>query len=237
MLVAVSDALPHDLDAMADADGYNAWLIERARPWVRGRVLDAGAGIGTHTTRLAGLADALVALEPDPELTPLLRARAPGVRVVEGDAHAVDGSFDTIVCFNVLEHFTDDEGALRRFRELLAPGGTLVAVVPAHPRLYGTLDRAFGHERRYTRDELRAKVEAAGLRVERLRHVNPLRAVGWLLHARLLRRDHLPRVGLSLYDRLVPLLRAADAVPVPVGLSLWVVAKTTGSASASAANA
>jgi SAM-dependent methyltransferase len=233
----VPEPLPHDLDVMAAANGYNAWLVERARPWVHGRLLDAGAGIGTHTARLAQLADEVVALEPDPALTNLLRRAAPGVRIVEGDARAVDGPFDTIVCFNVLEHIEDDEATMRRFRELLAPDGTLLAVVPAHPGLYGTLDRAFGHERRYGKDELRAKLERAGLRATQLRHVNPIGALGWLLHARLLRRDHLPRRGLSAYDRLVPALRVLDAVPLPVGLSLWVVAKTTGNASASAANA
>lgn len=231
------DPLPHDLDAMAAAGGYNAWLVERGRRWIRGRVLDAGAGIGTHTARLAELGDEVVALEPEPELTPLIRRAAPGVEVVEGDAHDVGGPFDTIVCFNVLEHIEDDEGTMRRFRELLAPDGTLLAVVPAHPALYGTLDRAFGHERRYRKDELRAKLERAGLRVAHVRHVNPLGAAGWLVHARLLRREHLPRRALSVYDRLVPMLRVLDAVPLPIGLSLWAVAKTTGSASARAANA
>ena len=51
-------ALAHDLQAMARAQAYNDWLIDRARPWLRGRVLDVGAGIGTHTTQLRGLADA-----------------------------------------------------------------------------------------------------------------------------------------------------------------------------------
>ena len=50
----------------------------------------------------------------------------------------------------------------------LRPGGRLMALVPAHPRLYGSLDRAYGHERRYTPDRLRSIVEGAGLAVERL---------------------------------------------------------------------
>jgi SAM-dependent methyltransferase len=233
----VTEPLPHDLDEMADADAYNAWLVERARPWLRGRVLDAGAGIGTHTARLRTLADEVVALEPEPELAALLRARVPGVTVVEGDATAVEGPFDAIVCFNVLEHIPDDEATLRRFCELLAPGGALCAIVPAHPALFGSLDRTFGHERRYAKTELRRKLTAAGLAVEQLRHVNPVGAAGWLVQARVFRREHLPPAGLGLYDRLVPALRALDRVPLPFGLSLWAVAKTTGTASASAANA
>jgi SAM-dependent methyltransferase len=233
----VTEPLAHDLDAMAGADAYNDWLIRRAKPWLHGRVLDAGAGIGTHTVRLRGLAAEVVALEPDPELAAILRRRADGVEVVEADAQAVEGSFDAIVCFNVLEHIADDVGTLRRFRELLAPAGAVLLLVPAHPALYGSLDRTFGHERRYSARELRDKLGQAGLEPTVLRHVNPVGAVGWLVQARIRRGEHLARGGLTLYDRLVPVLRPLDAIPLPVGLSLWTVAKTMGSASASTRNA
>lgn len=78
----MSEPLPHDLGAMADADAYNQWLLDRARRWLRGRVLDAGAGIGTQTARLVGMADEVVALEPEAELASLLRRRVPQATVV-----------------------------------------------------------------------------------------------------------------------------------------------------------
>ena len=233
----MTEPLPHDLDRMAIADAYNASLIQRARPWLRGRVLDAGAGVGTHTARLVGLVDDVVALEPSPQLAGLLRRHVPGASVVEGDAWSVDGPFDAIVCFNVLEHIADDAAVFARFGELLAPGGTLCVIVPAHPWLFGQLDRSFGHERRYTSDGLRRKVTDARLEVTTIRHVNPVGALGWLVQGRVLRRNSLPHGGLRLYDRLVPVLRAFDVLPLPVGLSLWAVAKTTGIASESATNA
>jgi SAM-dependent methyltransferase len=222
---------------MADADAYNAWLVDRARPWLRGRVLDAGAGIGTQTLRLVQLADEVVALEPEAELAALLRRRVPQATVVEGDVWSVDGPFDAILCFNVLEHIADDRAVFARFRELLAPGGALCVIVPAHRALFGPLDHSFGHERRYAKSELRSKLAAAGLAPVVLRHVNVVGAAGWLVQSRILRRKGLPRGGLTLYDRLVPVFRAIDLVPLPVGLSLWAVAKTTGIASASATNA
>jgi len=222
---------------MAGATAYNEWLVERARPWLHGRVLDVGAGIGTHTVRLERFADEVVALEPERELATMLRANVARATVVEGDVHDVDGRFDAVVCFNVLEHIADDTGTLHRFRELLAPYGTLLLLVPAHPALYGTVDRAFGHERRYGKHELRAKLEAAGLVPIVLRHVNPVGTVGWLVQAKVRRRPHLSHRGIDLYDRLVPALRALDRVPLPFGLSLWAVAKTIGTDTASARNA
>jgi SAM-dependent methyltransferase len=222
---------------MAETDAYNAWLVDRAEPWIHGRVLDAGAGIGTHTLRLFGLADSVVALEPEVELANILRTRAPQAKIIDGDVWSVEGPFDAIVCFNVLEHIPDDRAVIARFGELLAPGGAACVLVPAHPRLFGPLDTAFGHERRYSRRELRDKLVAGGLEPVVVRHVNPAGAAGWFVQSRVLRRTSLPRDGLSLYDRLVPAFRAIDRVPTPVGLSLWAVAKTTGIESASAVNA
>ena len=51
----------------------------------------------------------------------------------------------------MLEHIPDDARALACIHRLLAPGGRLLLLVPAERYLYGTLDRALGHYRRYQR--------------------------------------------------------------------------------------
>ena len=134
ILCTVTGPLPHDLDRMAIADAYNASLIERARPWLRGRVLDVGAGVGTHTARLVGLAGQVVAVEPSPDLAALLQEHVPEAHVVVGDAWSVEGPFDAIVCFNVLEHIADDGAVFSRFAELLSPGGAVCCDRPRPPR-------------------------------------------------------------------------------------------------------
>src|SRR5207245_11642922 len=54
---------------------YTAWIVDRARPYLRGRVLDAGAGTGTFTEVVARVADEAVALEPDPRFAELVSKR------------------------------------------------------------------------------------------------------------------------------------------------------------------
>ena len=215
----------YSLDRMAEADRYNAWLLDRAWPYLGARVLEVGAGIGTFTGQLAAGRE-VVALEPDPALVPHLRRNAPSATVVEGEVEAAPpGPYDSIVCFNVLEHIAGDAVALAALHERLRPGGHLLLLVPSHPFLYGPIDRAFDHERRYTKRALRALLESAGLLVTDLRRVNPVGAVGWLVAGRVLRRSEIPGGPLRAFNRLVPVLRLLDRAELPLGLSLWAVAQ------------
>src|SRR5919198_278074 len=162
---------PHggaELDRMSSARNYNAWLLERARPYLGARVVDVGAGIGTFTVELGRFADSVVALEPDPEEASVLRSRFAGderVSVLQCTAAELpvdEARFDAAICFNVLEHVPDDVGALRAVHSRLRPGGHLLLLVPAHPALYGETDRAVDHVRRYDRETLRRAAETAG---------------------------------------------------------------------------
>lgn len=216
---------------MAQAQNYNAWLLDRSRPYLGRRVLDVGAGIGTFTELAAAGRERVVALEPEAEFAAMLRKRfaeRPNVLVVQAAAEvpvADSGPFDSVICFNVLEHIRDDEGALRHFHSQLAPDGHLLLLVPAHPFLFGAVDRSVHHERRYKREPLRRLLQQSGFSVRTIRYVNPIGAVGWLVSARMLGRAQIPTGPLRLYDRIVPLLRALDRLRLPVGLSIWAVAQ------------
>jgi SAM-dependent methyltransferase len=219
---------------MAQADNYNAWLLDRGRPYLGRRVLDVGAGIGTFTELAAAGRELVVALEPEADFAAALRRRfaeRPNVLVIEAEAEAPKAElepFDSVLCFNVLEHIADDEGALRHFHSQLMPGGHLLLLVPAHPFLFGAIDRSVHHERRYKRETLRRLLEQCGFSVRTIIYVNPLGALGWLVSGRLLGRGQIPKGPLRLYDSLVTVLRALDRLELPFGLSVWAVARRDG---------
>jgi SAM-dependent methyltransferase len=219
------------LRRMEEVEGYSRWLVDRARPYLGRRVLDVGAGIGSFSEMIAEGRELLVALEPDQEFARRLRDRLgdrSNVLVVAGsvgDLPAELPPLDSALCFNVLEHIADDAGALASLRARLTPGGHLLLLTPAHPFLFGSLDRELHHERRYRRRELGRLLAGAGFELEQLRYVNPLGGLGWLVCSRLLRRPILPRGPLRAYDRLVPLMRALDGLRLPFGLSVWAVAR------------
>ncbi|MCP3144158.1 methyltransferase domain-containing protein [Pyxidicoccus xibeiensis] len=227
------------LERMDGATHYNQWLARRFREHLGRRVLEIGAGIGTITRELEPGLELLVALEVDrfyvDRLKNLFRGK-PHVRPYLSDVALADWEslkaerLDTIVLSNVLEHIPDDAAAVRRFRQILSPGGRVVILVPALQQLFGAIDEAVGHHRRYTPATLRAVLEQNGFEVEKLEWMNLAGLPGWFVNSRLLRRRAVPKLQLKLYDTLAPFLaRAESHVKLPVGMSLFAVARATGS--------
>ncbi len=220
---------------LSRAERYNRWMLEQLAPWLGQRVLEIGSGIGSFTRYLVGR-ELVVATDVNPRYLRILRNtfdRHTRVDVETLDLMSFDPApfaergLDTILCLNVLEHIEDDRGALRRLHTALAPGGRLLLLVPAHPRLYGAIDRAIDHHRRYEPAGLVAKLEEAGFRVEHTQFFNRMGVLGWYLNSVLLRRTKVPAFQLHLQNLLVPVLRAEAALPLPFGLSLIAVARRT----------
>jgi SAM-dependent methyltransferase len=138
-----------------------------------------------------------------------------------------DRRLDTAVCLNVLEHVEDDVQALRNMREVLVPGGAICLLTPVNKWLYGPMDKVDHHFRRYTKSELNAKIEEAGLSIERQRYFNMLGIAAWFFTNKIMRRSMAGPAQYSLYDRLVPVLRTMERlVPPPAGLSLVTICRS-----------
>lgn len=153
----------NELEVFALASNWKRYFSALLRPYVHGRVLEVGAGIG-ETARALWNDDCSqwVCLEPDVRLAQRLQGVVLGSgsppEIVVGDMLAIPASpaFDTIVYVDVLEHIREDTAELRSAAKRLAPGGRLVVLSPAFQSLYSPFDRAIGHERRYTRSTLSA---------------------------------------------------------------------------------
>jgi SAM-dependent methyltransferase len=225
-----------DLRNLAEAMRLRAWMFEQFAAHAHGVVAEVGAGIGTYSELLleTGRVDELLLVEPEDACAAELRTRFggdPRVTIAEEtlpaapSLAAVEGRVDFVLCQNVLEHIADDGGAMSAMAAVLRPGGVLGLIVPAHPRLYGKLDAAYGHERRYDKPRLRRLAADAGLEVDRLYRFNLLGTFGWLA-SRWQTQPSLSPGKLRAYEALLPPFRALERrVAPPFGLSLVLIAR------------
>ncbi len=221
------------LHRLSKTHRFNRWMAERIKPWVGSAVLEIGAGLGNLTCKLLPR-ERYVASDADHLHLGYLRNRFamhPQLSVsavdLENPAHfePLAGQFDTVVCLNVLEHVERDEQALDNMFSALQPGGRAIILVPRGQWLFGSLDEALDHQRRYSRGELVHKCEDAGFRVAHCTTFNRAGVPAWFLNGKLLRRRHFGRVQLKLFDSMVWLWRRLDWLLPWKGLSLIVVAQ------------
>jgi glycosyltransferase involved in cell wall biosynthesis len=208
------------LDAFAGAPNFNRWMADTIRPYVGKRVLEIGAGMGNLTRQLLPGRKRYVATDIDHDhldrLTNRLSHR-PNLEIAELNAaypenhEPFQGQMDTVICLNVLEHIEDDLGALQNIRSMLEDGGRAVILVPSGQSIYNSLDEELGHFRRYSEEQLRERMTAAGFEVETVLRFNRASRPGWWLNGTVLKRRTISRMQLKNFDRLVWILRRVDA--------------------------
>ena len=158
------------------------------------RVLDIGCSSGYLARPLVERGCVVVGIERDAAAAEIARDVCEDVLV--GDVETMelpfaDGSFDVVLCGDLLEHLRDPEGFLARVRPLLAPTGRVVLSTPnvanwamrlsllAGRWRYtdrGILDRT--HTRLFTKRTLVEALELAGYRIVELDFTVPVPYVG-----------------------------------------------------------
>ena len=143
-----------------------------------GPVLDVGAGDGTLVEAFVRRGREAVGLEP----------HASGPHIRNAEIEEVDGNWSAIIFWHSLEHLRQPARALGHAATLLSPGGRLVIAVPNATSLQA---RVFGdrwlaldlprHLVHLSPPALLSKVEALGLRVERVSYMRGGQVVfGWV---------------------------------------------------------
>ncbi|HNM11663.1 MAG TPA: class I SAM-dependent methyltransferase [Mycobacterium sp.] len=176
---------------------------DRLRVGLGTTVIDVGCGAGRHSFEAYRRGANVIAFDQDAEelanVDTMLQAmgeagEAPEsakAQVVVGDALALpypDGSFDTVIASEILEHIPDDDGVISELIRVLRPGGTLAVTVPRWlpEKICWLLSDDYhanegGHIRIYKADELRAKLIAGGLRFTHSEYAHGLHSPFWWL--------------------------------------------------------
>jgi SAM-dependent methyltransferase len=78
-----------------------------------------------------------------------------------------DASFDMVCAMDVVEHVSDDLGALKELARVLSNDGVMLLSVPLFARCWTTFDELVGLYRRYEPEDLVLLLKSVGFTVER----------------------------------------------------------------------
>jgi 2-polyprenyl-3-methyl-5-hydroxy-6-metoxy-1,4-benzoquinol methylase len=141
------DIVDHQQSLYRSKNATRRWLHTARREWIVSaiqmywpqsavRALEVGPGSGIYLPILASKARDVVAMDIEDKYLQnarLLQTQYPNISVVKHDittTRSNEGSFDLILCSEVIEHLRDSQTALRNLNALLRPGGILVLSTP-----------------------------------------------------------------------------------------------------------
>lgn len=137
------------------------------------KILDFGAGIGSLSVLFrfhTGVAPDCV--EIDSTQCSIIEKR--GFKVFSSLSE-LNKKYSIIFSSNVLEHIKDDDQVLKNLRTVLDnENSILILYLPAFNALWTTMDERVGHYRRYTKKQLRLKLESSGYVVESLKYCDSM---------------------------------------------------------------
>ncbi|HVF56862.1 MAG TPA: class I SAM-dependent methyltransferase [Pyrinomonadaceae bacterium] len=188
------------------------------RPARDNSILDAGCGTGGMLSWLGryGERERVFGIDVSQTALDFCRERGHGNLVRASATHLpfADSLFDLVTSFDVLVQIPGEESdvvALGEMWRVLRPGGVAFVRVAAYEWMRSGHDEALGTQRRYTLNELKAKMEGAGFKIFRATYANT-----FLLPVAALRRLVLPRIGVaeagSDVKPLSPALRPINSV-------------------------
>mgnify|MGYP001196157089 FL=1 len=140
-----------ELDKFDKATIWRKYVFLLIKKFIKGSVLEVGAGIGSFTDNYKHKVNSLVLSEIDPQNLEIIKKRFPEEKFSFTNKFTKDlnQKFDSIMYLNVLEHIEKDNDEIIKAFEKLKKNGFLIILVPAHNKLYSKFDKAVGHFRRY----------------------------------------------------------------------------------------
>ncbi|MFN0189335.1 MAG: class I SAM-dependent methyltransferase [Bacteroidia bacterium] len=224
----------HTLEAISFAHNFNKWMFEQVQPYMNGRILEIGSGIGNISQYFIDEKSEIILSDVREEYCSALHQKFPKNQVLLLDLVHPDfdhvyshllGSFDSCFAMNVIEHIEEDHLAMKNLVSLLKVGGKVLILVPAGPILYNDIDRGLFHFRRYTASMMNQLFQSAPLLMEKQWMFNALGIPAWFFGGKIMKKTEVEGGQMNLYDKLIPISRFLDWITFrKIGLSIIALA-------------
>ena len=164
-----------------DANFHINYCLSFIKKYIKGNILEIGAGCGSFTKNYykSNFKNIFLTEKDEKNIFDLQKKfkKNSNIKISNLSVENINGKFDTILYLHVLEHIKDDVQEIENAKKKLNEGGYLVIMVPAHQKIFGNLDKAVGHFRRYEKNFF--KTNLLQLKLINLKYLD---SMGYLLY-------------------------------------------------------
>ena len=169
------------------------WELQNSHWWFQGRrrllksllsrkgiqkncpLVDIGCGVGSNLGFLQSLGFIAIGMDSEIYSLSLAKRRLTAIPLINGDLLRLPfktNSVELIIATDILEHLQDDIRGIKEIHRVLKQEGKVVLTVPAFKFLWGIQDDVGKHQRRYSKKQLREKMEKEGFKILRFSYFN-----------------------------------------------------------------
>ena len=139
-----------------DANFHIKYCLSTIKKYISGNILEVGAGCGSFTRNYLKADVKKITLTELDSLNILNLKKKfknfENIKITNLPISKINEKFDCILYFHVLEHIENDLDEIKSAKLKLNKNGYLIIMAPAHQKMFGNLDKAVGHFRRYEKD-------------------------------------------------------------------------------------
>lgn len=227
-----------ELEDLSNARNYIKWIMNCLNPFLKGTVLEVGAGVGTFAKQVEKnkSVNQITLIEPDKNMASKLDKIFDNqkISVINTFAKTIskthENKFDCIYYINCLEHIEYDSDEINTAYKLLKPNGYICIFVPAFQSLYSQFDKDIQHFRRYTKSSLEKCFDKNKFNIKELFYMDIIGFFLYFVSQKLLKLQPNPLM-IAVFDSIVvPLTRIFEKLFfkkkwVPFGKSLFLIAQ------------
>ncbi|MBU1083093.1 class I SAM-dependent methyltransferase [Patescibacteria group bacterium] len=128
------------------------------------KILDVGCGTGSNMVWLKSFGE-VIGIDTNQTALDFAKQYGEVIKDDASDLSVQSGAYNLLTAFDVLEHISDDETAIREWHRVLTSDGHLFISVPAYQWLFSNRDKQLGHYRRYNLRSLLKLLRQSGFKI------------------------------------------------------------------------
>ena len=210
----------NELDLFKNATNWKNYFSKKIKPYIKGDILEVGAGIGTNTKYLIHdnvNIKSITCLEPDAILCEEMKLnhlndKIDAKEILNGTIEDVNKQFDTIIYIDVLEHIEKSKEEIELIKKRLNTDGQLIILVPAFNFLFSEFDSKSGHFRRYDKHILKNEVNNT-LKLQKTFYLDSLGVIASLVNKYILKKGTPSPANIYFWDKkIIPFSKFLDII-------------------------